>query len=385
MTAPPPRRRQGAGPRFWLILGALAIVSGAAAVLYPDLELDDLRERVGLTRHPAGTPVPAPVRAGAMRVAVEVTPAKAGPLVETIQAVGTLRPNEAVTVTSEIAGRVAKLAFREGQRVNAGDLLVQLDAAILRAELARSRSELTLARANHERNTRLARDGMASPRTRDESLAALQAAEAGIALAEARLEKTAIRAPLSGVVGLRAISSGAFVEPGTPIVELSDIDPIKLDFRVPELALPSLRNGQSVRVTVDALPGLRFAGEVYAIDPIVEPGGRAVRLRARIPNPDARLTAGLFARVEIVISEREQVLLIPESAVFARGNGRHVFRIVDGRAKLTPVSVGVRRPGQVEIREGLAAGDVVVTAGHQTLRDNGEVEVLGSAPVAAGN
>lgn len=320
-----------------------------------------------------------------MRVAVEVTPAKAGPLVETIQAVGTLRPNEAVTVTSEIAGRVAKLAFREGQRVNAGDLLVQLDAAILRAELARSRSELTLARANHERNTRLARDGMASPRTRDESLAALQAAEAGIALAEARLEKTAIRAPLSGVVGLRAISSGAFVEPGTPIVELSDIDPIKLDFRVPELALPSLRNGQSVRVTVDALPGLRFAGEVYAIDPIVEPGGRAVRLRARIPNPDARLTAGLFARVEIVISEREQVLLIPESAVFARGNGRHVFRIVDGRAKLTPVSVGVRRPGQVEIREGLAAGDVVVTAGHQTLRDNGEVEVLGSAPVAAGN
>lgn len=385
MTAPPPRRRQGAGPRFWLILGALAIVSGAAVVLYPDLELDDLRERVGLTRHPAGTPVPAPVRAGAMRVAVEVTPAKAGPLVETIQAVGTLRPNEAVTVTSEIAGRVAKLAFREGQRVNAGDLLVQLDAAILRAELARSRSELTLARANHERNTRLARDGMASPRTRDESLAALQAAEAGIALAEARLEKTAIRAPLSGVVGLRAISSGAFVEPGTPIVELSDIDPIKLDFRVPELALPSLRNGQSVRVTVDALPGLRFAGEVYAIDPIVEPGGRAVRLRARIPNPDARLTAGLFARVEIVISEREQVLLIPESAVFARGNGRHVFRIVDGRAKLTPVSVGVRRPGQVEIREGLAAGDVVVTAGHQTLRDNGEVEVLGSAPVAAGN
>jgi membrane fusion protein (multidrug efflux system) len=385
MTAPPPRRRQGAGPRFWLILGALAIVSGAAAVLYPDLELDDLRERVGLTRHQAGTPVPAPVRAGAMRVAVEVTPAKAGPLVETIQAVGTLRPNEAVTVTSEIAGRVAKLAFREGQRVNAGDLLVQLDAAILRAELARSRSELTLARANHERNTRLARDGMASPRTRDESLAALQAAEAGIALAEARLEKTAIRAPLSGVVGLRAISSGAFVEPGTPIVELSDIDPIKLDFRVPELALPSLRNGQSVRVTVDALPGLRFAGEVYAIDPIVEPGGRAVRLRARIPNPDARLTAGLFARVEIVISEREQVLLIPESAVFARGNGRHVFRIVDGRAKLTPVSVGVRRPGQVEIREGLAAGDVVVTAGHQTLRDNGEVEVLGSAPVAAGN
>lgn len=385
MTAPPPRRRQGAGPRFWLILGALAIVSGAAAVLYPDLELDDLRERVGLTRHPAGTPVPAPVRAGAMRVAVEVTPAKAGPLVETIQAVGTLRPNEAVTVTSEIAGRVAKLAFREGQRVNAGDLLVQLDAAILRAELARSRSELTLARANHERNTRLARDGMASPRTRDESLAALQAAEAGIALAEARLEKTAIRAPLSGVVGLRAISSGAFVEPGTPIVELSDIDPIKLDFRVPELALPSLRNGQRVRVTVDALPGLRFAGEVYAIDPIVEPGGRAVRLRARIPNPDTRLTAGLFARVEIVISEREQVLLIPESAVFARGNGRHVFRIVDGRAKLTPVSVGVRRPGQVEIREGLAAGDVVVTAGHQTLRDNGEVEVLGSAPVAAGN
>lgn len=385
MTSSRTGRRKGAGLRFWLILGALAIIAGGVAVLYPDLDLDEWRERAGLARGDDGVKAPPVAAAVAARVAVEIAPVTAGPLTESIQAVGTLRPNEAVTVTSEIAGRVAKIAFREGQRVAAGDLLVQLDSSILRAELARSRSELTLARANHERNTRLAREGMASPRSRDESLAALQAAEAGIALAEARLEKTTIRAPLSGVVGLRAVSAGAFVEPGTPIVELSDIDPIKLDFRVPELALPSLRNGQAVRVTVDALPDRNFNGEVYAIDPIVEPGGRAIRLRARIPNPDSKLTAGLFARVEIVISERARALLIPESAVFARGDGRYVFRIIDGRAKLTRVGLGVRRPGQVEISEGLAAGDVVVTAGHQTLRDGGEVEVLGTDPVKAGD
>lgn len=363
--------------RFWLILVALAIAAGLAAVAYPDLDLDTLRERVGLARSgQADRPAPAATPANATRIAVDVAPVAVGPLAETLQAVGSLRPDEAVTVTSEIAGRVAKIAFREGQRVAAGDLLVQLDSSILRAELARIRSELTLARANHERNTRLARDGMASPRTRDESLAALQAAEAGIALAEARLEKTAIRAPLSGVVGLRAVSAGAYVEPGTPIVELSDIDPVKLDFRVPELALPSLREGQTVRVTVDALPGQRFEGQVYAIDPIVEPGGRAIRMRARIPNSDGTLTAGLFARIEIVIEEREQAMTIPESAVFARGDGRFVYRIVDGRALLSPVSLGVRQPGRVEIREGIGAGDVVVTAGHQQLRDGAPVDVI---------
>src|SRR5690606_6629421 len=153
-------------------------------------------------------------------------------------------------------------------------------------------------------------------------------------------------------------------------------DPIKVDFRVPELVLSSLRAGQAIRVTVDALPGETFEGEIFVIDPIVDENGRAVRLRARIPNPDRVLKPGLFARVRIVIDRRENAVLVPESAVFAEGRQRFVYRVVDGRAALTPIELGHRRPGEVEVVAGLAAGDVVVTAGHQQIRDGARVEVI---------
>ncbi|MGH8706988.1 MAG: efflux RND transporter periplasmic adaptor subunit, partial [Burkholderiales bacterium] len=205
--------------------------------------------------------------------------------------------------------------------------------------------------------------------------AALQAAEAGVALAQARLQKATLKAPLSGVVGLRSVSVGAYVTPGERIVELADIDPIKVDFRVPELSLSALRPGQPIRVTVDALPGKSFDGEIDAIDPIVDVSGRAVRLRARIPNARGELSPGLFARVQIVLERRENSVLVRESAVFAEGRKRFVYRVIEGRAVLTEVELGQRRPGEVEIFKGLRRGDIVVTAGHQQIRDGAPVDV----------
>lgn len=386
MTSPPTEGRPRTKWRFWLVLAALSAAAVAASLKYPDVDLREVRKLLGLRGQAAPVGAPAGERTAdsppgpLAPITVETARVQVQPLVESIRAVGSLLPDEAVTVTTEIAGRIERIAFREGQRVAAGDLLVQLDASVLKAELARSRSELTLSRANNERFAKLAREGMASPRSRDEALAALQAAEAGIALAEARLAKTTIRAPLSGVVGLRSVSAGAYVEPGQAIVELADTDPMKLDFRVPELALPALRNGQQVNVTIDALPGRRFKGTVYAIDPIVEVGGRAIRLRARIPNPKGELAPGLFARVEIVVDRRERAVLIPDSAVFARGDKRYVYRVVDGKARLTEIGLGVRRPGRVEVLAGLSEGDTVVTAGHQQLRD--QVPVDAAAPRA---
>lgn len=380
MTSPPTEGRPRTKWRFWLVLAALSAAAVAASLKYPDVDLREVRKLLGLRGQAAPVGAPAGERTAdsppgpLAPITVETARVQVQPLVESIRAVGSLLPDEAVTVTTEIAGRIERIAFREGQRVAAGDLLVQLDASVLKAELARSRSELTLSRANNERFAKLAREGMASPRSRDEALAALQAAEAGIALAEARLAKTTIRAPLSGVVGLRSVSAGAYVEPGQAIVELADTDPMKLDFRVPELALPALRNGQQVNVTIDALPGRRFEGMVYAIDPIVEVGGRAIRLRARIPNPKGELAPGLFARVEIVVDRRERAVLIPDSAVFARGDKRYVYRVVDGKARLTEIGLGVRRPGRVEVLAGLSEGDTVVTAGHQQLRDQAPVD-----------
>jgi len=309
-------------------------------------------------------------------VAVEAARVTLDTVVEDLRAVGTLRPNEAVTVVSEIAGRVERIGFREGQAVAAGDVLIELDASILRAELAKARSDLTLARANHQRAEALVKRGMSTERSLDEARAALQAGEAGQALAQARLQKATLRAPLSGVVGLRAVSAGAYVTPGAAIVELADVDPVKVDFRVQELALSELRRGQPIRVTVDALPGKTFDGEIDAIDPIVDVAGRAIRLRARIPNPRGELSPGLFARVQIVVERRDNALLVPESAVFAEGSKRFVYRVVDGRAVLTGVQLGQRRPGQVEVRKGLAREDVVVTAGHQQIRDGTPVDVV---------
>ena len=359
--------------KFWLGFAVLAVlVGGGAYYAFHHAQLGGGSVASGYaTASAQAAPGPAP-----RPVAVEAESVKIDAVIEDLRAVGTLRPNEAVTVVSEIAGRVEHIGFEEGKKVNAGAVLIELDASILRAELAKARSDLTLALANHERATALATRGLATQRALDEARAALQAAEAGVALAQARLQKATIKAPLSGVVGLRSVSVGAYVTPGERIVELADVDPVKVDFRVPELSLAVLRPGQPIRVTVDALPGKTFEGEIDAIDPIVDVSGRAIRLRARIPNPRGELSPGLFARVQIVVERRENAVLVPEAAVFAEGRQRYVYRVVEGRAVLTAVELGQRRPGQVEIRSGLGRDDVVVTAGHQQIRDGAQVDVV---------
>lgn len=357
---------------FWTILALGALAIGGGGYLYRE-------GMVPLGTGPAGgngvaNAAPAPAREKV--VAVEAAAVVLDTVRDEIHAVGSLRPNESVVVAPEIAGRIDRFGFAEGDRVAAGDVLVELDSAILRAELAKSESDMVLARANHERATQLARQGTGTLRARDEAIAAFHAAQADVALSRARLEKSRIAAPLSGIVGLRAVSVGAYVTPGDRIVELVDIDPIKVDFRVPELALSRLQTGQAIAVAVDALPGRAFTGEVYAIDPIVDPDGRAVRLRARIANPDGILSPGLFARVSILVERRDDAVLVPESAVFSEGRERFVYRVVDGRTVRTAVELGQRRPGEAEVREGLAPGDVVVTAGHQQVRDGTRVEVV---------
>jgi membrane fusion protein (multidrug efflux system) len=355
--------------RFWLGFAVLGVAVSGGAYYFAHIS-----GRTGTSSTASANTADAG-KSSSRTVAVEAARVKVDTVVEDLQAVGTLRPNEAVTMVSEIAGRIERIGFREGQTVKAGAVLVELDASILRAERAKARSDLVLARANHERTITLAGHGMGTIRARDEALGAFQAAEANLALAEARLQKATLRAPLSGIVGLRSVSVGAYVAPGERIVELADIHPIKLDFRVPELALSNVSRGQRVRITLDALPGKVFEGEIYAIDPIIDVTGRAIRLRARIPNPKGELSPGLFARVQLVVERRENALLVPESAIFAKGDKQLVYRVVDGRAVQTEVVLGKRRPGQVEIRSGLAHDALVVTAGHQQIREGTRLDV----------
>lgn len=354
---------------FWSALGGLALLAGGGAVFH----------YVSAKSSP-----PAPgSSAQAVRstgAAVEAVPVLVDTVTEDLRAVGTLQPNESVVIAPEIAGRVVKIAFREGESVKSGEVLVELDAVMLQAELDKARSDLALAQANQERAQALAKQGVGTQRARDETQAAFQAAQANLALAEARLQKTSLTASLSGVVGLRTVSVGAYVTPGQRLVELVETDPLKVDFRVPELAAAQLKVGQTILVTADAVPGAVFNGKIYAIDPIVDVNGRAIRLRAQVDNPDRRLSPGFFARIRVVIEQRENAVLVPESAVFPMGGKTLVYRVVNGRAVQTEVTLGLRRPGQVEVRRGLSPTDTVVKAGQQRLRDGASVQVVASPP-----
>ncbi|MFN3892344.1 MAG: efflux RND transporter periplasmic adaptor subunit [Beijerinckiaceae bacterium] len=325
---------------------------------------------------------PAPTQAQETRplgVAVEATKVSVGEVIEDIRAVGTLQPNESVAVAPEIAGRIASIPFGEGVRVKEGDVLVELDPVILRAELDKARSDLTLATANRLRADTLAERGSGTTRARDEANAAYRAAQVALALAEARLQKSTLQAPFSGVLGLRAVSPGAYVAPGQRIFDLVQVDPLKVDFRVPELNASKVRVGQTVLISPDAALDEVTEGKIYAIDPLVDVNGRAIRMRATVPNPDGKLSPGFFARLRVVTERRQNAIIVPESAIFPVAGRTLVYRVVNGRAVQTDVVLGQRMPGQVEVREGLTADDVVVTSGQQRLRDGIAVRIVETA------
>lgn len=307
---------------------------------------------------------------------VEVARAEAKASESAIRSVGTLMSDESVTVSAEQTGRIVEIRFQEGQSVKAGDLLVKLDDSVLQAELADARSRLSLAEGNLRRASTLSKTGAGTERASDEAKSAQETARAALDLAQVRLSKTDIRAPFDGTVGLRLQSVGAFVQPGQAMVNLEKIDVLKLDFKVPELFLAQIRPGQSVEIAVDAIPGRTFTGEIYAINPLVDVNGRALSIRARLANKDGLLRPGLFARVGIRRHAGERVVIVPEGAIVPRVNGPVVFRVENGKALETPVRLGERRSGAVEIVSGVSAEDTVVVAGHARLRDGAAVEVI---------
>ena len=302
-------------------------------------------------------------------IPVEMTVVETKPFIEREVAVGSLASDEAVIIRSEIAGRVAQIGFDEGQEVSAGDLLITIDDSIYRAEFNQAEARLKLSRANYNRAVDLERRGAGTQRALDEALSKLQEDQATLDLARARLERTEIRAPFSGVIGIRKVSPGDYITAGQEIVNLEAIDPIKVAFQVPEVLLSVVRTGQSVMVSVDAFPGEQFAGEVYAIDPRIESSGRSVNLRATVPNPDGRLRPGLFARVAIIFERRESAVMIPERALVPIQARQNVFVIENGVANLRTVTTGGRLDGLVEILTGLESGEIVVSAGQLKLRD----------------
>lgn len=311
-------------------------------------------------------------------VPVEATKVVAAPLSEQVTAVGTLLSNEAVTISSEISGRLKEIHFEEGQPVEKGALLFSLDDSVYRAQLDDAEAKLKLAEQTNKRTSTLFSNKYATAQSADEAASNLAVNTAAVELARVQLDKARIVAPFAGIVGLRRVSAGEYITAGQALVNLEAIDPIKADFRVPEKFLPAIRVGQTIRIKVDAFPDDSFEGKVYAIDPRLDVAGRSLLVRAVVPNEDQRLRPGLFARVSVLLQLKEDALSVPEQAIVPQGDSQFVFKIVDGKAKLTKVVTGTRREGRVEIVEGLAAGDQVVTAGQLKIRDGSPVTVVGA-------
>lgn len=347
---------------IFFVLLLLAVAAGGYWFLRPG----------GDITAPAGVAPPSPA------IPVEVASATTEELVLSIPAVGTLRSNESVQVSPEIAGRIVELEAEEGAAVAAGDPIATLDQSIYQAQIAEVQARITLSESNFERARELLARQAGTQRALDEAEAQLKADRADLQVAQALLDKTIVRAPFDGVLGLRRVSVGQYVDAGDVIVNLESIDPLKVDFRVPEIYFRQTTVDQAISVTVDALSDEPVQGAVYAIDPLVDENGRSLVLRARIPNDDGRLRPGLFARIELIYDRRAGALMVPEAALVPIGRNSYVYRIEDNHATLVQIEIGQRLRGRIEVTSGLAAGDVVVTAGQLRLYDGAEVTIVES-------
>jgi membrane fusion protein, multidrug efflux system len=309
---------------------------------------------------------------------VEVTQVKIDTVTEEVSAIGTLKPDESVVIKSEVAGRIQAIEFVEGQKVEGGAPLVLLDASEYKALLEQNNATLVLNKQSYDRIKDLFSKQLTSRQALDEAKSKLDESKARLAVDKVRLDKMTIKAPFSGILGLREISQGAYIIPNQPLVRLDKLDTIKLDFRVSEVYLSKINLGQIVTVTLDSFPAKEFTGKVYAMDLAVEEESRTLLLRAKLPNPNLELQGGLFARVKLVLSQRENALLIPEQAIVPQGGDSFVFKIQEDKAILTKIKLGQRRTGDVEVIEGLSASDVVVTAGQMKLRPNATITILSS-------
>ena len=337
----------------------------------------------GTRTAPAPAPAAAPAKGGPPPgIVVEAAKVAVVALPQALTAVGSLRSDETVIVRPEIAGRVAQIHFREGERVAKGQVLVKLDDSVQKADLDKAQANHVLSRTKHERSEDLMKKGFLSSQAKDEAENTLKVAKADAELAQARLAKTTIRAPFAGTIGLRQVSVGDYVKEGQDIVNLEAIDPLKVDFRVPETAMSLVRDGQTLQVTLDAIPDKAYDGRVYAINPLLDANGRSIVIRAQVPNRDGRLRPGMFARVRLFTSGLRDTMVIPEEALFPMGEDKYVYRVVEGKAQRTKVDIGARREGRVEIVGGLGTDDVVVTAGAIKLREGAPVKIANERPDA---
>lgn len=298
---------------------------------------------------------------------VNATVVRPSPMTDRLQSTGTLRADESVELTSEATGKVTDIQFEEGARVERGDLLLKINDAELQAEKKRLTHRLELATARANRQERLLEEGGVSQEEYDETVNEVEVLRADLELVDAQIEKTEVRAPFGGTVGLRNVSEGAYLSPDTPITTLQRIDPIKVDLSVPEKYAGRVGAGQSITFAVRSSER-PVEGTIFAANTEVNENTRTLQLRARAPNPDGQLRPGMFADVTVTLGTTKEALVVPATAVVPTLDGQRVFLAQNGTAQPRNVSLGLRTDTTVQVTDGLAVQDTVITSGIQDLR-----------------
>jgi membrane fusion protein (multidrug efflux system) len=358
-------------------LVVLAVLGGAGAAWHI------YGEQFGLPRPLAlvGLEAAAPTQqqrggAGGGPIGVVVAPVRTSTVIERAESVGTVRSRDAVVITTKVAGMVTNIRFTEGQRVKEGDQLADLDAAALRAELDQARALFDDARSQLVRARGL-QAGQTIAAQRLETLEALtRQAEGRVRQAEARLQELRVVAPFDGRVGLRQVSVGALIQPGTVVTTLDDISRVRVEFSIPEVNIARVRVGSLVVARSSAFGDRLFEGRVAVIDTRIDTATRTMRVISEFDNPDELLRPGLFMSVEVEMERREDAMLIAEEALDPIGERNYVYVIRDNRARRVEVRLGQRLAGEVEVLSGIRPGEPVVVRGIQRLRNDAPVRVV---------
>ena len=302
----------------------------------------------------------------------------------TTSVIGTMEAVHGVVVSADLPGTVAKINFDSGKAVHEGDILVELDTRQERAQLAALEAQRDLAKINYGRNEQLVKEGVISKSEYDTTSAQQKQTEANVGEIRATIERKIIRAPFTGVLGIRKINLGQYLSAGSAIVQLQSLNPIYVDFGLPQQSLTQVHVGRSLRVTSEDLPGKAFTGRVTALDSVVDQTTRNVQVQATLPNPEGKLHPGMFVQVAVVQGEDRSVISLPASAISYAPYGDSVFIITDLQDKQGKTYRGVKqqfvklegsRGDQVAVISGLNPGDEVVTSGVFKLRNGAAVQV----------
>lgn len=309
---------------------------------------------------------------------VEVQPAKSAVVQDAIEALGTLRANEEVTIVAEAQGIIKQINFEEGALVSAGSTLIVLDDEEEKALLQSANAIAAEASRQYDRLADLAKRNTVSQSRVDEQRAAVSTAQANARVAQVRLKQRVLTAPFTGRIGLRDVSPGDLLQVGSAVTTLDDVSVLKILFDVPEKYLSSLRPGLEIAGMSAAYPGQVFTGTIDRVDTRVDPLTRTIDVQAVIPNEDNVLKPGLSMTVEL-LGKRRTALTIDESAIIAIEDRQYAFVAIDGRAERRQVELGLRKNGQVEVISGISPGDIVVVKGLQSLNDGAPIKIKNAA------